>query len=69
MAYASYKASATKIANVWKLTYTPSGSKKKSTVYMRYTSAKKFKLVNAKNKVIKTKAGVAPAAAWTFTQK
>ncbi len=69
VSYASYKAAATKTANVWKLTYTPSGSKKSSTVYMRYTSAKKFKLVNAKNKVVATKAGVAPAAKWSFTQK
>lgn len=69
VSYASYKAAATKTANVWKLTYKPSGSKKSSTVYMRYTSAKKFKLVNAKNKVVATKAGVAPAAKWSFTQK
>ncbi|WP_338207551.1 Ig-like domain-containing protein [Lactiplantibacillus paraxiangfangensis] len=69
VSYASYKAAATKTANVWKLTYTPSGSKKSSTVYMRYTSAKKFKLVNAKNKAVATKAGVAPAAKWSFTQK
>ncbi|WP_318765070.1 Ig-like domain-containing protein [Lactiplantibacillus carotarum] len=67
VSYSNYKATATKTANVWKLTYKTS-AKKSSTVYMRYTSAKKFTLVNAKNKVVKTKAGVAPAASWTFTQ-
>ncbi|CAM3156635.1 Ig-like domain-containing protein [Lactiplantibacillus plajomi] len=67
VAYANYQAHATKTANVWKLTYQAKGQKR-HTVYMRYTSAKRFKLVNAKNKVVKTKAGVAPATSWTFTK-
>ncbi|WP_261810559.1 Ig-like domain-containing protein [Levilactobacillus humaensis] len=66
--YATYSVSA-KTPTFWKITYAPKNSKSKKTVYLRFTSAKKFKIVNAKNKVISTKAGVAPAAKWTFAKK
>ena len=65
--YAKYSVSA-KTPTFWKITYTPKGSKTKQTMYLRFTSAKKFKVVNSKNQVISTKAGVAPAAKWTFTK-
>ncbi|WP_125573036.1 Ig-like domain-containing protein [Levilactobacillus huananensis] len=66
--YATYSVSA-KTPTFWKVTYAPKNAKSKKTVYLRFTSAKKFKIVNAKNKVIATKAGVAPAAKWTFAKK
>ncbi|MFC6275557.1 Ig-like domain-containing protein [Levilactobacillus tangyuanensis] len=67
VSYAKYSVSA-KTPTFWKITYTPKGSKTKKTVYLRFTSAKKFKIVNSKNKVVAVKAGVAPAAKWTFTK-
>lgn len=67
VSYAKYSVSA-KTPTFWKITYTPKGSKTKQTMYLRFTSAKKFKVVNSKNQVISTKAGVAPAAKWTFTK-
>ncbi|KRN01848.1 hypothetical protein FD13_GL000557 [Levilactobacillus senmaizukei DSM 21775 = NBRC 103853] len=67
VSYAKYSVSA-KTPTFWKITYTPKGSKAKKTVYLRFTSAKKFKVVNSKNKVVAVKAGVAPAAKWTFTK-
>lgn len=67
VSYATYKVDA-KTPTFWKITYTPKKAKKSSSFYMRFTSAKKFKIVNAKNHVIKTTAGVAPAANWTFTK-
>ncbi|WP_125546736.1 Ig-like domain-containing protein [Levilactobacillus lindianensis] len=66
--YATYSVSA-KTPTFWKITYAPKNSKSKKTAYLRFTSAKKFKIVNSKNKVISTKAGVAPAAKWTFAKK
>lgn len=68
VSYAKYDVDA-KTPTFWKITYTPKGAKKASTVYLRFTSAKKFKIVNAKNQVIKTTAGVAPAANWTFSKQ
>ncbi|WP_024747031.1 Ig-like domain-containing protein [Levilactobacillus namurensis] len=67
VSYAKYDVDA-KTPTFWKITYTPKGAKKASSFYLRFTSAKKFKIVNAKNQVVKTKAGVAPAANWTFTK-
>lgn len=67
VSYAKYSVSA-KTPTFWKITYTPKGSKTKQTMYLRFTSAKKFKVVNSKNQVVSTKAGVAPAAKWTFTK-
>jgi len=67
VSYAKYSVDA-KTPTFWKITYTPKGAKKAETFYMRFTSAKKFKLVSSKNQVISTKAGVAPAAKWTFTK-
>ncbi|GEO67835.1 Ig-like domain-containing protein [Levilactobacillus spicheri] len=67
VSYAKYSVDA-KTPTFWKITYTPKGAKKSSTLYMRFTSAKKFKVVNSKNQVVKTKAGVAPAANWTFSK-
>lgn len=67
VSYAKYSVSA-KTPTFWKITYTPKGSKTKQTMYLRFTSAKKFKVVNSKNQVISTKAGVAPAAKWAFTK-
>ncbi|QMU08545.1 hypothetical protein H3M12_02385 [Levilactobacillus suantsaii] len=66
VSYATYKVTP-KTKTFWKITYTRHN--KKGSFYMRFTSAKKFKIVNSKNHVIKTKAGVAPAAKWTFTKK
>ncbi|GEO70179.1 Ig-like domain-containing protein [Levilactobacillus acidifarinae] len=67
VSYAKYSVDA-KTPTFWKITYTPKNAKKSSNFYMRFTSAKKFKIVNAKNQVVKTTAGVAPAANWTFTK-
>ncbi|MFC6260678.1 Ig-like domain-containing protein [Levilactobacillus fujinensis] len=67
VSYAKYSVDA-KTPTFWKITYTPKGSKTSETFYMRFTSAKKFKIVNSKNQVISTKAGVAPATKWTFTK-
>ena len=67
VSYAKYSVNA-KTPTFWKITYTPKGSKTSKTLYLRFTSAKKFKIVNSKNKVIAVKAGVAPAAKWTFTK-
>ena len=67
VSYATYKVDA-KTPTFWKITYTPKNAKKSSSFYMRFTSAKKFKIVNSKNQVVKTTAGVAPAANWTFTK-
>jgi len=50
---------------LWKVNY-KSGSKTQ-TLYLHYTAANKFTLVNAKNVITKTKVGNAPAAIWTFT--
>jgi len=68
VSYAKYDVDA-KTPTFWKITYTPKGAKKAQTLYMRFTSASKFKVVNAKNQVVKTTAGVAPAANWTFSKK
>ena len=67
VSYAKYSVNA-KTPTFWKITYTPKGSKTSKTLYLRFTSAKKFKIVNSKNKVVAVKAGVAPAAKWTFTK-
>lgn len=67
VSYAKYSVDA-KTPTFWKITYTPKGSKSSQTFYLRFTSAKKFKIVNSKNKVVVVKAGVAPAAKWTFTK-
>lgn len=67
VSYAKYSVDA-KTPTFWKITYTPKGSKTSKTLYLRFTSAKKFKIVNSKNKVVAVKAGVAPAAKWTFTK-
>ncbi|WP_407889008.1 Ig-like domain-containing protein [Levilactobacillus sp. N40-8-2] len=67
VSYAKYSVKAT-TPTFWKITYTPKGSKTSKTFYLRFTSAKTFKLVNSKNQVVAVKAGVAPAAKWTFTK-
>ncbi|KRL97346.1 Ig-like domain-containing protein [Levilactobacillus hammesii] len=67
VSYAKYSVDA-KTPTFWKITYTPKGSKTSKNLYLRFTSAKKFKIVNSKNKVVAVKAGVAPAAKWTFTK-
>ncbi|WP_367295875.1 Ig-like domain-containing protein [Levilactobacillus yonginensis] len=67
VSYAKYSVDA-KTPTFWKISYTPKGSKSSKTLYLRFTSAKKFKIVNSKNKVVAVKAGVAPAAKWTFTK-
>lgn len=68
VSYAKYSVTP-KTTTFWKISYTPHGAKKAQTTYLRFTSASKFKIVNSKNQVVKTKAGVAPAANWTFTKK
>jgi len=67
VSYAKYSVDA-KTPTFWKINYTPKGSKTAQTLYLRFTSAKTFKLVNSKNQVVAVKAGVAPAAKWTFTK-
>ncbi len=67
VSYAKYSVKA-KTPTFWKITYTPKGSKTSKTFYLRFTSAKKFKIVNSKDQVVAVKAGVAPAAKWTFTK-
>lgn len=67
VSYAKYSVDA-KTPTFWKITYTPKGAKTSKTLYLRFTSAKKFKIVNSKNKVVAVKAGVASAAKWTFTK-
>ncbi len=67
VSYAKYSVDA-KTPTFWKITYTPKGSKTSQTLYLRFTSAKTFKIVNSKNQVVAVKAGVAPAAKWTFTK-
>ncbi|MFC6288882.1 Ig-like domain-containing protein [Levilactobacillus angrenensis] len=67
VSYATYSVKA-KTPTFWKITYTPKGSKTSKSFYMHFTSAKKFKIVNSKDKAVAVKAGVAPAAKWTFTK-
>ncbi|KRK36432.1 Ig-like domain-containing protein [Levilactobacillus parabrevis] len=67
VSYAKYSVKA-KTPTFWKINYTPKGSKTSKTFYLRFTSAKKFKIVNSKDQVVAVKAGVAPAAKWTFTK-
>lgn len=67
VSYATYSVNA-KTPTFWKITYTPKGSKTSKSFYMHFTSTKKFKIVNSKDKAIAVKAGVAPAAKWTFTK-
>ncbi|AYM02009.1 Ig-like domain-containing protein [Levilactobacillus yiduensis] len=67
VSYAKYSVNA-KTPTFWKITYTPKGSKTSKSFYMHFTSAKKFKIVNSKDKAVAVKAGVAPAAKWTFTK-
>ncbi|MFD1550112.1 Ig-like domain-containing protein [Levilactobacillus fuyuanensis] len=67
VSYAKYSVKA-KTPTFWKITYTPKGSKTSKTFYLRFTSAKKFKIVNSKDQVVAVKASVAPAAKWTFTK-
>ncbi|ETY72558.1 hypothetical protein LFAB_16930 [Lactiplantibacillus fabifermentans T30PCM01] len=67
IAYGNYQVSE-QSRNFWKLTTKTSGSTKKTTTYLRYTAANKFQIVNSKNQIIATKAGVAPAANWSFTK-
>lgn len=67
IAYGNYQVSE-QSRNFWKLTTKTSGSTKKTATYLRYTAANKFQIVNSKNQVIATKAGVAPAANWSFTK-
>lgn len=67
VAYGNYQTSEVS-RNLWKLTYKGHGATKSNTIYLRYTAANQFTLVNASNQVVQTTAGEAPAATWNFTQ-
>ncbi|WP_087742650.1 Ig-like domain-containing protein [Levilactobacillus zymae] len=67
VAYATYHVTP-KTTTFWKVTYAPRKAKKQ-TLYLRFTTAKQFKLVNAQNHVIKAAATPAPATTWTFNRR
>ncbi|KRK94182.1 hypothetical protein FD25_GL001004 [Levilactobacillus acidifarinae DSM 19394] len=56
-----------KTTTFWRVTYAPRHAKQQ-TMYLRFTTAKRFKVVNAQNHVIKAAATPAPATTWTFNK-
>ena len=67
VAYATYHVTP-KTTTFWKVTYAPRHAKTK-TMYLRFTSPKHFKVVNAHNHVVKTAVAAAPATTWTFNKR
>lgn len=67
VAYATYHVTP-KTTTFWKVTYAPRHAKTK-TMYLRFTSPKRFKVVNAHNHVVKTAVVAAPATTWTFNKQ
>lgn len=63
---ATYNVTA-KATNFWKIT-TKTHSGKKGTFYVRFSSNKKFTLVNSKNQKVKVSIGNAPKAVYTLTK-
>ncbi|MDT6979267.1 Ig-like domain-containing protein [Levilactobacillus zymae] len=67
VAYATYHVTP-RTTTFWKVTYAPRHAKRQ-TLYLRFTTDKRFKVVNAKNHVVKTAAAPAPATTWTFNRR